>query len=187
MTCPSLFFFGRIGDLIGRKYTLLVTITVITSYIQMTATLGLVLALLVVVGTETAMGEAAFSDFGWRIPFWLSGLLVVLPLYIRLSLRETPLYTKIKEAKKHSVSPIKDALQLGGWKRILLVLLAATAGQAVLGKPISVALMTVVVGYFTLRETHHIRICDEVSEATPATGDRPAEVVVDKSRPREAT
>lgn len=102
-----------------------------TSYIQMTATLGLVLALLVVVGTETAMGEAAFSDFGWRIPFWLSGLLVVLPLYIRLSLRETPLYTKIKEAKKHSVSPIKDALQLGGWKRILLVLLGATAGQAV--------------------------------------------------------
>lgn len=52
---------------------------------------------------------------------------------------------------------------------------------------ISVALMTVVVGYFALRETHHIRIWDEVSEATPATGDRPTEVVVDKTRPREAT
>jgi MFS family permease len=183
------FFFGRIGDLIGRKYTFLVTITVMgaatfaigflptyeavgilaplilvilrclqglalggeyggaaiyvaehapderrgefTSYIQMTATLGLVLALLVVVGTSTAMGEAAFDDFGWRIPFLLSGILVALALYIRLSLRETPLYTKIKEAKQHSVSPIRDALEHGGWKRMLLILLGATAGQAV--------------------------------------------------------
>jgi MFS family permease len=183
------FFFGRIGDLIGRKYTFLVTITVMglatfaigflptfeqvgiiaplllvilrclqglalggeyggaaiyvaehapddrrgeyTSYIQMTATLGLVLALIVVVGTQTVMGTAAFESFGWRLPFFLSGVLVALALYIRLSLRETPLYTAIKEAKKHSVSPIKDALHQGGWKRILLVLLGATAGQAV--------------------------------------------------------
>jgi MFS family permease len=183
------FFFGRIGDLIGRKYTFLVTITVMgaatfaigflptysqigivaplalvllrclqglalggeyggaaiyvaehapdhergryTSFIQMTATVGLVLALLVVVGTQTLMGEAAFTDFGWRIPFFLSGALVALALYIRLSLRETPLYTKIKEAKQHSVAPIKDALELGGWKRILLILIGATAGQAV--------------------------------------------------------
>jgi MFS family permease len=183
------FFFGRIGDLIGRKYTFLVTITVMglatfaigflptyeqigivaplalvllrclqglalggeyggaaiyvaehapdhergryTSFIQMTATVGLVLALLVVVGTQTIMGEAAFADFGWRIPFFLSGGLVALALYIRLSLRETPLYTKIKEAKKHSVAPIKDALEMGGWKRIILILLGATAGQAV--------------------------------------------------------
>jgi MFS family permease len=183
------FFFGRIGDLIGRKYTFLVTITVMgaatfaigflptysqigviaplalvilrclqglalggeyggaaiyvaehapdhergryTSFIQMTATLGLVLALLVVVGTQTLMGEAAFADFGWRIPFFLSGALVALALYIRLSLRETPLYTKIKEAKQHSVAPIKDALELGGWKRMLLILIGATAGQAV--------------------------------------------------------
>jgi MFS family permease len=183
------FFFGRIGDLIGRKYTFLVTITVMgaatfaigflptysqigviaplalvilrclqglalggeyggaaiyvaehapdhergryTSFIQMTATVGLVLALLVVVGTQTLMGEAAFTDWGWRIPFFLSGALVALALYIRLSLRETPLYTKIKEAKQHSVAPIKDALELGGWKRILLILIGATAGQAV--------------------------------------------------------
>jgi MFS family permease len=183
------FFFGRIGDLIGRKYTFLVTITVMgvstfaigfiptydtigiaaplillvlrclqglalggeyggaaiyvaehapdsqrgqyTSFIQMTATLGLVLALLVVVGTQTIMGESSFEDFGWRIPFLLSGVLVLLALYIRLSLRETPLYTKIKEAKQHSVSPIKDALEHGGWKRMLLILLGATAGQAV--------------------------------------------------------
>jgi MFS family permease len=183
------FFFGRIGDLIGRKYTFLVTITIMglatfaigflptyetagiitpiiltllrclqglalggeyggaaiyvaehapddqrgkyTSYIQMTATLGLVLALAVIVGTQEIIGTAAFEDQGWRIPFLLSGVLVALALYIRLSLRETPLYTRIKEAKQHSTAPIKDALELGGWKRILLVLLGATAGQAV--------------------------------------------------------
>jgi MFS family permease len=183
------FFFGRIGDLIGRKYTFLVTITVMgaatfaigflptysqigivaplllvvlrmlqglalggeyggaaiyvaehapdhqrgryTSYIQMTATLGLVLALLVVVGTQSLMGETAFADFGWRIPFFLSGGLVALALYIRMSLRETPLYTRIKEAKQHSVAPIKDALENRGWKRMLMILLGATAGQAV--------------------------------------------------------
>ena len=183
------FFFGRIGDLIGRKVTFLVTITLMgastfaigllptyetagwlaaillvilrmlqglalggeyggaaiyvaehapdnargqhTSWIQMTATLGLVLALIMVVGTQTAMGEAAFNDQGWRIPFLLSGVLVLLAIYIRLSLRETPLYTKIKEAKQLSVSPIKDAFEGGGGKRMLLVLLGATAGQAV--------------------------------------------------------
>jgi len=183
------FFFGRIGDLIGRKYTFLVTISVMgaatfaigflptyeqigiaaplilvvlrmlqglalggeyggaaiyvaehapdnergkyTSYIQMTATLGLVLALIVVVGTESILGETRFGDFGWRIPFFLSGGLVALALYIRMSLRETPLYTRMKEAKQHSVSPIKDALEHGGWKRMLLILLGATAGQAV--------------------------------------------------------
>jgi MFS family permease len=183
------FFFGRIGDLIGRKVTFLVTITLMgvstfaigllptydtagwlaaillvilriaqglalggeyggaaiyvaehapddargqhTSWIQMTATLGLVLALVMVVGIQTAMGETAFNDQGWRIPFLLSGLLVAVAIYIRLSLRETPLYTRIKEAKQLSVSPIKDAFEGGGGKRMLLVLLGATAGQAV--------------------------------------------------------
>jgi MFS family permease len=183
------FFFGRIGDLIGRKVTFLVTITVMgvstfaigllptyetagiitpillvllrclqglalggeyggaaiyvaehapdhqrgryTSYIQMTATIGFVLALLVVVGTETTLGEETFSDWGWRVPFLLSGILVGLALYIRMSLRETPLYTKIKEAKTHSTTPVKHALEEGGWKRMLIILLGATAGQAV--------------------------------------------------------
>jgi MFS family permease len=97
----------------------------------MTATLGLVLALIMVVGTQTVIGEAAFNDQGWRIPFLLSGVLVLLAIYIRLSLRETPLYTRIKEAKQLSVSPIKDAFEGGGGKRMLLVLLGATAGQAV--------------------------------------------------------
>lgn len=183
------FFFGRIGDLIGRKVTFLVTISVMglstfligllptfdtagylsavllfilrcaqglalggeyggaaiyvaehapddqrgrhTSWIQMTATLGLVLALLMVVGTKTVLGEETFNAWGWRVPFLLSGVLIALAIYIRLSLRETPLYTRIKEAKKHSTSPIKDAFQFGGWKRMLLILLGATAGQAV--------------------------------------------------------
>ena len=183
------FFFGRIGDLIGRKYTFMITITIMglatfaigflptyetagiitpiilvvlrclqglalggeyggaaiyvaehapddkrghyTSYIQMTATIGLVLALLVVVGTGEILGEERFSDWGWRVPFLLSGALVALALYIRLSLRETPLYTKIKEAKQQSVTPIKHAMEEGGWKRMLLILLGATAGQAV--------------------------------------------------------
>jgi MFS family permease len=183
------FVFGRIGDMIGRKYTFLLTISLMgaatfaigflptyeqvgiitpillvllrcvqglalggeyggaaiyvaehapddkrgqyTSYIQMTATFGLILALLVVVGTGELLGETRFADFGWRIPFWLSGILVILAIYIRLSLRETPLYTKIKEAKKNSTAPITDAMQHGGWQRMLLILLGATAGQAV--------------------------------------------------------
>ena len=183
------FFFGRIGDLIGRKVTFLLTITLMgastfaigllptyettgwlaaillvilrilqglalggeyggaaiyvaehapddargqhTSWIQMTATVGLVLALVMVVGVQAVIGEEAFNDQGWRIPFLLSGLLVILAIYIRLSLKETPLYTKIKEAKQLSKSPITDALHEGGWQRILLVLIGMTAGQAV--------------------------------------------------------
>src|SRR5680860_1803864 len=97
----------------------------------MTATVGLVLALVMVVGVQAVIGEEAFNDQGWRIPFLLSGLLVILAIYIRLSLKETPLYTKIKEAKQLSTSPIKDALHEGGWQRILLVLIGMTAGQAV--------------------------------------------------------
>jgi MFS family permease len=102
-----------------------------TSFIQMTATVGLILALVVVVGTQEVIGEAAFSDYGWRIPFLLSGLLVLLAIYIRLSLRETPLYTKIKESKQNSTTPVKDALKEGGASRMAKVLFGATAGQAV--------------------------------------------------------
>ncbi|MGH2787486.1 MAG: MFS transporter [Actinomycetota bacterium] len=183
------FFFGRIGDLIGRKYTFMLTITLMglstlavgflptyeqvgiitpmilvllrciqglalggeyggaaiyvaehapdhqrgryTSWIQMTATFGLILALLAVVGIQQLIGEEAMSDYGWRIPFFLSGILVAMAIYIRLSLSETPLYTRIKEAKQQSTAPIKDALEHGGGRRMLMVLLGATAGQAV--------------------------------------------------------
>jgi MFS family permease len=183
------FFFGRIGDLVGRKYTFILTISLMggatfliglippfsaigwwsvalvvllrvlqglalggeyggaaiyvaehapdnqrgyyTGYIQTTATVGLILALAVVTIITTVLGEQALQDWGWRIPFLLSGILVGIALYVRLKLQETPLFTRIKEAKQQSTSPIKDAFELGGWRLILLALLGATAGQAV--------------------------------------------------------
>ncbi len=102
-----------------------------TSFIQTTATLGLVLALVVTVGIREIMGDAAFESWGWRIPFLLSGVLVLLALYIRLSLRETPLYSQLKKSGKSSKTPLKDAFSGGGWRLILLALMGATAGQAV--------------------------------------------------------
>jgi MFS family permease len=181
--------FGHIGDLIGRKYAFMVTITIMglstfligvmptyahigfwaplilvvlrllqglalggeyggaavyvaehspdsqrgyyTSYIQTTATVGFFVSLLIVLGTRLGMGEAAFADWGWRIPFLVSIVLVIMSLYIRWSLRETPLYRRLKEAGKASAQPIKDSLVTGrNWKLILLALLGATAGQA---------------------------------------------------------
>jgi MFS family permease len=181
--------FGRIGDLIGRKITFLVTISLMgaatfaigllpsyssigiaapiilvllrlvqglalggeyggaaiyvaehapddrrgffTSYIQTTATLGLVLALAVTVGVREILGEATFNAWGWRVPFLLSGILVGLAIYIRMSLRETPLFTRLKETGKSSKTPFVDAFRNGGWRLIVLALFGATAGQAV--------------------------------------------------------
>jgi len=181
--------FGRIGDLIGRKYAFMVTITIMglstfligvlptydhigvwapmtlvalrllqglalggeyggaavfvaehspddrrgyyTSYIQTTATVGFFVSLLVVLGTRLWIGDAGFREWGWRIPFLLSLVLVIMSLYIRWSLRETPLYRKLKEAGKASRQPLKDSLVTGrNWKLILLALLGGTAGQA---------------------------------------------------------
>jgi MFS family permease len=182
-------FFGRIGDIVGRKFTFVLTISIMgtatfiigllptyatigiaapiilvllrilqglalggeyggaaiyvaehspddrrgyyTGYIQTTATLGLLLALAVVVIIRLMLGEAAFEDWGWRIPFLLSGLLVALALYIRWSLRETPLFTRLKASGQSSRKPISDSFRNGGWKLILLALFGATAGQAV--------------------------------------------------------
>jgi len=158
-------FFGRIGDLIGRKFTFLVTISLMggatvligilptydtigllapillvlirllqglalggeyggaaiyvaehspdnkrglfTSWIQTTATLGLLMALLVIGVTRVALGEETFSAWGWRIPFLLSAVLVGIALYIRLKLRETPLFTRLKDAGNSSTQPLK--------------------------------------------------------------------------------
>ncbi|MGH8932528.1 MAG: MFS transporter [Egibacteraceae bacterium] len=186
-------FFGRIGDMIGRKFTFLVTISLMggatflvgllpsfatagwiapgiliilrllqglalggeyggaaiyvaehapdnrrgyfTSYIQTTATLGLVISLIVVAGTDAlitrAYGEGAFEAWGWRIPFLLSGVLVAVALYIRLSLKETPLFAKLKASGKTSKTPLRDSVQGGAWKLMALALLGATAGQGV--------------------------------------------------------
>jgi MFS family permease len=181
--------FGRIGDIVGRKFTFVLTISIMgaatfiigflptyeviglaapiilvilrllqglalggeyggaaiyvaehapderrgyyTAYIQTTATLGLLLALAVVVVIRLIMGESSFESFGFRIPFLLSGILVALALYIRWSLRETPLFTRLKDSGKSSRKPLSDSFRNGGWKLILLALFGATAGQAV--------------------------------------------------------
>src|SRR5918997_6800093 len=183
-------FFGRIGDLVGRKFTFLLTISIMggatalvgllptysaigllapillvlirllqglalggeyggaaiyvaehspdkkrgqyTSWIQTTATLGLLLALTVIGVTRVSLGEEAFADWGWRIPFLLSAVLVALALYIRLRLRETPLFTRLKDSGQSSKTPLRDSLGSGkNWGLILLALIGMTAGQAV--------------------------------------------------------
>src|ERR1700727_1973375 len=183
-------FFGRIGDLVGRKYTFLVTITVMglstalvgilptfatigwaapiilvllraiqglalggeyggaatyvaehapqgkrglfTSWIQTTATLGLFAALLVVIGTRTAMGEEAFKAWGWRIPFLVSIVLLAVSLWIRMQLAESPVFAKRKAQGTTSKAPLAEAFgQWGNLKIVLIALLGAVMGQAV--------------------------------------------------------
>ncbi|WP_053844316.1 MFS transporter [Paracidovorax avenae] len=182
--------FGRLGDMIGRKYTFLVTILIMglstfivgvlptyasigvaapvilivlrmlqglalggeyggaatyvaehapqgkrgayTSWIQTTATMGLFLSLLVILGTRTAMGEQAFTDWGWRIPFLVSILLLGVSLWIRLSLSESPAFQRMKAEGKTSKAPLRESF--GQWKNLKIVILALiglTAGQAV--------------------------------------------------------
>ena len=182
--------FGRLGDMIGRKYTFLVTILIMglstfivgllpsyasigvaapvilialrmlqglalggeyggaatyvaehspqgkrgfyTSWIQTTATMGLFLSLLVILGVRTAIGEAAFADWGWRIPFLVSIVLLGVSVYIRLSMNESPAFTKMKAEGKTSKAPLSESF--GQWKNLKIVILALvglTAGQAV--------------------------------------------------------
>jgi MFS family permease len=183
-------FFGRIGDLVGRKYAFLVTLVLMggatfvigllptyrqiglfaplllvllrllqglalggeyggaavyvaehvpdhrrgfyTSFIQTTATLGLFLSLGVILLVRTSMTDADFRSWGWRIPYLLSIVLVGMSLYIRLRLRESPLFASLKQAGKTSSTPLKDSFaSKKNWKVILLVLFGAAAGQAV--------------------------------------------------------
>ena len=182
--------FGRLGDMIGRKYTFLVTILIMgmstfvvgilpsyssigvaapvilialrmlqglalggeyggaatyvaehaphghrgafTSWIQTTATLGLFLSLLVILGTRSSMPEADFAAWGWRIPFLLSIALLAVSVYIRLSMNESPAFQRMKSEGKISKAPLSESF--GEWKNLKLVLLALfglTAGQAV--------------------------------------------------------
>ena len=182
--------FGRLGDMIGRKYTFLVTILIMglstfivgvlpnyasigvaapviliglrllqglalggeyggaatyvaehaphgkrgayTSWIQTTATLGLFLSLMVILGTRTAIGEEAFADWGWRVPFIVSILLLGVSVYIRLSMNESPAFAKMKAEGKTSKAPLSESF--GQWKNLKIVILALiglTAGQAV--------------------------------------------------------
>ena len=182
--------FGRLGDMIGRKYTFLVTIVIMglstfivgllpnyasigvaapvilialrmlqglalggeyggaatyvaehapqnkrgayTSWIQTTATMGLFLSLMVILGVRTAIGEAAFADWGWRIPFLVSILLLAVSVYIRLSMNESPAFQKMKAEGRTSKAPLSESF--GQWKNLKIVILALiglTAGQAV--------------------------------------------------------
>jgi MFS family permease len=103
-----------------------------TSFIQITATAGLMLSLLVILGVRTALGEEAFKDWAWRIPFLVSILLLGVSLWIRLKLAESPAFARMKAEGKGSKTPLKDSF--GKWPNLKLVLLALvglTAGQAV--------------------------------------------------------
>ena len=103
-----------------------------TSWIQTTATIGLFLALAVILFFRLSMGTATFGDFGWRIPFLLGAILVVVALYIRLRLQETPLYQRARSQGKTSSEPLRESLGTRrNWKLILLALFGMTAGQAV--------------------------------------------------------
>ena len=183
-------FFGRLGDLIGRKYTFLITMSLMgvgtffigmlpsyasagiiapviliglrlaqglalggeyggaaiyvaehapknkrgyyTSWIQTTATLGLFMALLLILGIRTYQGEPTFAAWGWRIPFLLSVILLAVSIWIRLKLQESPLFRKMVEEGKQSKRPLTEAF--GQWdnaKIAIFALLGATAGEAV--------------------------------------------------------
>jgi MFS family permease len=183
-------FFGRIGDLVGRKYAFLVTLLIMggatasigllpsyevigilapialltirvlqglalggeyggaavyvaehvpdkrrgyyTSFIQITATFGLFAALMVVLGTTNAMSEASFQDWGWRIPFLLSVVLVGTSLFIRLRMKESPIFSQLKSTGMTSTQPIKDAFATrDNRRRMAISLFGATAGQGV--------------------------------------------------------
>ncbi|HQV49692.1 MAG TPA: MFS transporter [Dokdonella sp.] len=181
--------FGRLGDLIGRKYTFLVTIVLMglstflvgvlpaytsigiaapiilislrllqglalggeyggaatyvaehapngkrglyTSFIQTTATLGLFLSLLVILGLRTWLGAEAFEAWGWRIPFLLSAILLGISVWIRLQLNESPLFQQMKAEGRTSKAPISESFFSKNGKIVLLALFGATAGQAV--------------------------------------------------------
>src|SRR5215467_7365651 len=184
-------FFGRIGDLVGRKYAFLATLSIMggstaligllptfktagwlapvsliiirvfqglavggeyggaavfvaehvpdqrrgfyTSFIQITAMLGLFVSLMVILLVEYSMGAQAFNVWGWRIPFLLSIVLLLVSLYVRLRMRESPIFASIKNAGKSSTQPLRDAFaSRKNLKQVLLILFGATAGQGVL-------------------------------------------------------
>lgn len=182
--------FGRIGDIVGRKYTFLLTLVLMggstfaiglipsftsigyvapilvlllrliqglalggeyggaatyvaehspvgrrgffTSWIQTTATLGLFISLGVILITRKTLGVEKFGDWGWRLPFWLSIVLVGVSVYIRLKMSESPLFSKMKAEGKTSTNPLKESFgKKQNLKMVLLALFGATMGQGV--------------------------------------------------------
>jgi MFS family permease len=183
-------FFGRIGDLVGRKYAFIVTLIIMggstalvgalptyatagwftpvvlivlrilqglalggeyggaavyvaehvpdgrrgfyTSFIQITATFGLFAAIIVILTLQSQLSDAAFKDWGWRVPFLISLLLVLISLYIRLQMKESPIFQQIKTTGMTSATPLKEAFTVPeNFKRFLVTLFGATAGQGV--------------------------------------------------------
>jgi MFS family permease len=103
-----------------------------TSWIQTTATMGIVLALLVILICRQSFGEEAFAAWAWRVPFLISAILVALSIYIRLKLEESPLYARLKEQGKASANPAFESFSSGkNWGLILLALFGATAPEGV--------------------------------------------------------
>jgi MFS family permease len=103
-----------------------------TSWIQTTATMGIVLALLVILVCRLGFGDAAFADWAWRVPFWISAILVGLSIYIRLKLEESPLFARLKQQGKASANPAKESFGSSkNWGLILLALFGATAPEGV--------------------------------------------------------
>ena len=104
-----------------------------TSFIQITATLGLFLSLIVIIVVQNILGTDAFKAWGWRVPFLISIFLVVISLYIRLRMKESPLFEKIKSSGMTSVAPLKEAFTRWANLKVLLIsLFGATAGQGVI-------------------------------------------------------
>jgi len=103
-----------------------------TSWIQTTATMGIVLALFVILMCRLGFGDAVFADWGWRVPFLISAVLVLLSIYIRLKLEESPLFARLREQGKASANPAKESFTSGkNWGLILLALFGATAPEGV--------------------------------------------------------
>jgi MFS family permease len=131
-----------------------------TSWIQTTATMGIVLALLVVLICRQSMSPEAFSDWGWRVPFWLSAILVVLSGYIRLKLAESPLYARLKEQGKASSNPVKETYSTGrNWALMAFALFGATAPEGVVwytGQFYALVVLTGVLGAANYPTTYTI-------------------------------
>jgi len=103
-----------------------------TSFIQITATLGLFVSLAVILGVQNTMSEATFREWGWRVPFLISIGLVLVSLYIRLKMEESPIFSHIKSAGMTSARPLKEAFtHWANLKQVLISLFGATAGQGV--------------------------------------------------------
>ena len=104
-----------------------------TAWVQTTATVGLLLSLLVILGTRTLLGEATFSEWGWRVPFGLSAVMLAVSLWIRMSMSESPAFRKMQEEGKGSKAPLAECF--GQWKNLKIIVLALfglVAGQAVI-------------------------------------------------------